>query len=75
MAKRTVSISIMRKLIMSMFINFGYCAVCFNGSLSDGRYMNDDKKVNIVTNIFPRDTGFSYKQLRETQNVFSGYNI
>lgn len=30
---------------MSMFINFGYCAVCFNGSLSDGRYMNDDKKV------------------------------
>lgn len=24
---------------MSMFINFGYCAVCFNGSLSDGRYM------------------------------------
>lgn len=29
---------------MSMFINFGYCTVCFNGSLSDGRYMNDDEK-------------------------------
>lgn len=29
---------------MSMFINFDYCAVCFNGSLSDGRYMNDDEK-------------------------------
>lgn len=34
----------MRPLIMSMFINLGYYAVYFNGSLSDGRYMNDDEK-------------------------------
>lgn len=53
MAKRMVSITIMRKLIMSMFINLGYYAVYFNGNLSDCRYMNDDKKVSIFTGIFP----------------------
>lgn len=46
---------------MSMFINFGYCAVYFNGNLSDSRYMNDDKKVNVVTGIlltFCKDNSF-----------------
>lgn len=40
--KRTVSITIMRKLIMSMFINLGYYAVYFNGNMINIRYINDD---------------------------------
>lgn len=38
---------------MSMFINFGYCAVYFNGNLSDSRYMNDDKKLILSQMYFP----------------------
>lgn len=38
---------------MSMFINLGYCAVYFNGNLSDGRYRNDDKKLMLPQGYFP----------------------